>query len=436
MENEVLIYANNITTRLRYVLDFIFNDFLQIEYGLTQDFQRFLSYEGFKLTYGKELKDVPCVFSENILMDGFFQSLSPKAFVLGNTQAIFKNPNEAGYDFDIFSAIFFQLSRWEEFNDEVSERDEHHRYTGKSGWYQQNEAFIPPFVNMWIWHFAQYINGYFPELTFKAPNFKWVPTFDIDFGYQYKGKGGLRTIGASLKSFLKFDFKSISNRVKVLLGFTKDPYDFYGSLEQCLKGRRAYVFLLLTSFSKYNRGILPSQKWVKKLVSDIQQYAHAQVGIHPSYNSFNDTGKLIKETRLLSKSIGNVEHARMHFLQFEWLETQQNLTKAGVKHDYSMGYAHVAGYRAGTNIPFKAYDLELDEILPLTIHPLAVMDGTLSDYLKLTPEQAIEELKQMVLLTQKFGGPFVTLWHDHTMAKNSPWRKVFEELSQFVDNQE
>lgn len=436
MENEILIYANNITTRLRYVLDFIFNDFFQIDYGITQDFQKFQNYEGFKLTYGKELKDVPYVFSENILMDGYFKPLSPTAFSLGNTQAIFKNPNEGGYDFDVFSAIFFQLSRWEECSDEVSEIDVHNRYTGKSGWYQQNGTFIPPFVNMWIWHFAQYINTYYPELILKSPEFKWVPTFDLDFGFQFKGKGFFRTAGAFLKSFLKLDLKSVAKRTQVLVGHKKDPYDFYAGLDQNLRGRESYFFLLLTSFSKYNRGILPSKKWIRKLTSDIRKCSNAQIGIHPSYNSFTNTGKLIKETRSLEAVIGQVQYARMHFLQFDWLLTQQNLIKAGIKHDYSMGYAHISGYRAGTNIPFKAYDLELDEILPLTIHPLAVMDGTLSDYLKLTPEESLEELKQMMKLTQKYGGPFITLWHDHTMVQGSEWRKVFDELSEFVDSSE
>jgi len=51
------------------------------------------------------------------------------------------------------------------------------------------------------------------------------------------------------------------------------------------------------------------------------------------------------------------------------------------------------GFRAGICSPYNFYDLDIEVETKLRVHPFMVMDGTLKDYMKLTPTDAIETLK-------------------------------------------
>jgi hypothetical protein len=116
--------------------------------------------------------------------------------------------------------------------------------------------------------------------------------------------------------------------------------------------------------------------------------------------------------------------------------TYQNLIKAGITHDYTMGYAEQTGFRAGTARSFKWFDLHKNEITNLTVHPFAYMDGTLLEYLKLTPTEAKERIQELYKEVQKYGGTFSFLWHNETISGYQHWasyQEVFKE--NFVVNQ-
>ena len=70
--------------------------------------------------------------------------------------------------------------------------------------------------------------------------------------------------------------------------------------------------------------------------------------------------------------------------------------KAGIVEDYSMGYPSHAGFRAGTCNPFRFYDLPGERESELQIMPFQVMDRTLKDYMKLTPGEAVNKIKDII----------------------------------------
>ena len=99
--------------------------------------------------------------------------------------------------------------------------------------------------------------------------------------------------------------------------------------------------------------------------------------------------------------------------------------------DYSMGYAALPGFRAGICSTYNFYDLDREEETKLRIHPFAVMDGTLKDYMELSPDEAIDHIKVLIDEVKKVHGTFISLWHNETLSDKKRWNgwlRVYESL--------
>ena len=87
-----------------------------------------------------------------------------------------------------------------------------------------------------------------------------------------------------------------------------------------------------------------------------------------------------------------------------------------------MGYAEIAGFRASICTPFPFYDLDQDMPTKLMIHPFAVMDGTLNNYMSLTPQQATEVISSLIKEVKNVGGTFIPLWHNQSLNNQGEWK--------------
>lgn len=94
-----------------------------------------------------------------------------------------------------------------------------------------------------------------------------------------------------------------------------------------------------------------------------------------------------------------------------------------------MGYASQPGFRASICVPFYFFDLTQNEETTLRIHSLTYMDGTLREYLKLNPQQAMALISSLVDEVKAVNGEFISLWHNDTVSDEKDWkgwRQVFE----------
>ncbi len=159
---------------------------------------------------------------------------------------------------------------------------------------------------------------------------------------------------------------------------------------------------------------------------------YAQIGIHPSYYTNEQPNLLHKEIKNLESVVNkDITQSRQHFLRLNLPDTYRNLIDEDITDDYSMGYAALPGFRAGICSPYNFYDLDIEVETKLRVHPFMVMDGTLKDYMKLTPTDAIETIKKLIEEVKKVDGTFSSLWHNESLSDEQRWkgwRRVYEEL--------
>ena len=129
-----------------------------------------------------------------------------------------------------------------------------------------------------------------------------------------------------------------------------------------------------------------------------------------------------------------VLHSRQHFLKMQFPKTFRQLVELGIQHEYSMGYASQPGFRASICTPFPFYDVELEEEVPLMMHPFSVMEYTFTENLRLSPDESLEEMKKYIDVTRQFSGEMITVWHNRTFSEKDPawkgWNHVYEEMIQ------
>jgi len=193
---------------------------------------------------------------------------------------------------------------------------------------------------------------------------------------------------------------------------------------------RPIYFVLLADYGINDKNIPYTNRYFRQLIRYLADYA--DIGIHPSYASSIEPSLMVMETARLAKMLKReVELSRQHFLKLSLPETYRNLINNDITHDYTMGYAEVPGFRASICTEFPFFDLDQDVQTNLIIHPFAVMDGTLHDYMKLTPQKAITCIRELIGEVKKVGGTFMPLWHNSTLNDSGEWKgwlRVYTEM--------
>lgn len=428
----ILIFAPLLTSRLRYIMSLMLNEMLGLEISFTKKANEFSDFKGHKFSYGKRLEDEHLYFASAGLI--FEKGIGNPDIQLLNHQgvpAIFPvYERNSALPYDPFSAAFFMVSRYEEFL--PYRKDLYGRFTATESIAHKMGFLQKPVVNYWVKHVGDVLKKSFPGISIKTPQYRFLPTYDIDQAWAYKGKGFVRTLGAYIKSLISGDFADIAMRTKVISGIQADPFDTF---DLQLKLQKLYhlkpiYFFLYSRYGQYDKNIPTTNTKFRNLIKRMADYADA--GIHPSYASNSSNKILGYEIRELSTVLNiEISYSRQHFLKLHLPETYRNLALFDISSDFTMGFAALPGFRAGICTPFQFYDIDLETVVPITVVPFAVMDGTLRDYMSLQPDAAIEIIHQIVGEVKSVGGVFSSLWHNESLSETGRWigwRRVYEEL--------
>lgn len=403
---------------------------LGLSYTITTDEEAFAASELPKISYAYNPVGNELFFqAKNILFESGINEQNISIIEWENTKAFFSTGKKSVLPFDPFAASFFLLSRYEECLPHI--RDNYDRFEAKESIAYQQDFLKKPVVNIWVKKIKELLIEKYPQLNFRQNSYQYISTIDIDNAYAYKRKGLLRTFGAFGKDIISFNMPQLKERIKVLLGRMQDPYDTYDyqfSLQQKYKFRPVYFFLL-ADYDVNDKNVPHHNRKFQALIKSIAD--RADVGIHPSFNSNKIADKIETEIDRLSDIVHReITKSRQHFLILHFPKTYRNLIDLDITDEYSMGYAQETGFRAGICTPFNYYDLDLETATKLKVHPFTVMDATLKYYMKFTPDQAIEHVKQMVQEVKAVDGTFISLWHNETLSEKDQWqgwRKVYEE---------
>ena len=103
-----------------------------------------------------------------------------------------------------------------------------------------------------------------------------------------------------------------------------------------------------------------------------------------------------------------------------------------------MGYGSINGFRASVASPFYWYDLEKEEATYLLLYPFCYMEANSFFEQKITPQQALEEMRHYYQQVKKVNGTFISIWHNTFLGTDERfkgWRDVYYQFIQEVGSQ-
>ena len=433
---KMLILVPKVTGRVMYVFDLMLRQLLGLEYDLTTNVEQFKAFEGLKMHYGTQrIDDEPFVKADEILFERHVHEQSFRTAQFEGTvvpYAVYGQGNLM--PFDVFAASFILVSRYEEYLSQV--HDQYGRFRAESTWMFENGMLQKPLVNIWAKSLGIRLKSIYPDLPIKQAKFAFVPTYDVDAAWAYKHKGVYRTVGGFLKDLAEGDRERLTERHQVLRGKRKDPFDsfdFQFELQKEFKLKPIY-FILCGEYDTNDKNISLRKEAFRNLIKHLGDYA--DVGIHPSFSSYLDIDKMRHEIDNLSEVLHRpLTKSRQHFLRMNLPRSYQKLIELDINDDYTMGFASQAGFRAGIADTFRFYDLENDMVTNLRVHPFALMDGTMRDYLNLDLEASFQLAKQLVDEVKAVGGTFIYLTHNETLGGEKRWvgwPEMYRQLLEYI----
>ncbi len=433
----ILVYTKSINPRIEYALKIVFRVVLGIDFSIILKKEEFIGQQGIKINYSEEevpssLQVMPCgLLNENTIHP---QTINVSSW---NELPIIFQTNNPQVPFDLFSAVFYLVTRYEEYL--PFETDQHGRFeAGKSVAARENFLRIP-IVDLWCIALAKQLGIADRCSNIQSNNYSFKVTVDVDVPWSFRNKGLVYSVGSVLRDLFTGRFRNCVHRISVITGLRNDPGDNYKLLEQTEKriGHSIRYFILCRKYDTNHKNLSIGRSSFHKLLEQLDR--KKKVSIHPSFASSENSALLKEEIDYLSGVLDRkIDASRQHYLRLFFPGTYQKLIEHGILADFSMGYASQTGFRAGIARSFNYYDLSTEQETRLRIYPFQVMDRTLLSYLKLSPEAAVQEFDYYTNIIRSVGGEFICLWHNDSLCDYGEWkgwRKVFEntiEMNEYI----
>lgn len=305
---------------------------------------------------------------------------------------------------DIVYATFFFTSRAEELIN--PKRDEHGRFAARFSMLSEKSRLQIPRLDEYARLVLKQLNLPLPESGFGHIYL----THDIDTIAQYRSLRG--SIGGILRGEIKQVLRSWRN-------IHNDPlYTFPWIIDQDKKVKNADViyFVKHTKGKGYDYPQYPLWGHDYKELKKMLRHRNTYMGIHGSYYG----------------SIPPIKYSRMfraHYLRSS-IDHMQRLADAGYTDDFTMGFADQAGFRLQTSRAVRWINPQTMQLTPLTLHPLIVMDNTLSEpkYMNLTEDEAYFLCERLIEKVRLHHGDLCLLWHNSNFNDSTYHKTLYEKV--------
>ncbi|WP_417882050.1 polysaccharide deacetylase family protein [Xanthomarina gelatinilytica] len=416
----LLVYTHKITPRLKYAFKQVFTRILGIPVDFTTTIEDFIAHDSLKMSYTRQpLSNEIFVRSHDILYEQGLSDVEISVQDWEETKCFFFNGDKSAIPFDIFSASFYLLSRYEEYLPHV--KDQYGRFTAQESLAYKHDFLHQPVVDIWAYKFKKVFQENYPDFQFPERQYTIKPIIDVPSAYNFKLKGIMRTFGGTVKDLFSFNFKKLYYRYMVLFGLKRDTYDTFKYIinKQKHSQFKFLFFFLIGDYSTYDKGI-DAQK--KKFITLIKQVAdYCQVGLKASYFALEDISILKKEKGRMEAILNTSLSASRHsFSKLNLPESYRNLVELEILEDYTMGYVNHPGFRAGTCTPFFFYDLDYEIQTPLKICSYHLLDYSLLKFQSLLDKK--KALNEIIYQVKKVHGEFVPVFHNYTFSEVDRWK--------------
>jgi len=421
----LLIYTHKITPRFSYITKQIFTRILGIDIIATTKIEDFIKHSGAKITYTKQaLQNEFFVRSNDLLFEQGINDLEIKVGRWDTIPCFFNAGDRSNIPFDIFSASFYLLSRYEEYLPHV--KDNYGRYPYEESIAFTNDFLQKPVVDIWAFKLLDSLKERFPDLEYKQRKYEYTSIIDVTTSHCYKYKGVIRSIAGALLDVASLRFNKPLQRILVLINYKKDPYDNFSELIAKHKdfGIKSMFFFQYADYSTYDKNIPVNNNEFKYLIKSVADYSI--VSLAGSYASLSNKELLKEEKKRLSNVINRtVNGIRIRYNKVNIPDSYRDLVAAEFTDDYTMGYRHQIGFRAGTCSPFYFYDISLEVQQSIKVHPLAVNDYALLKYKK--KEEIFNKINFLYTEVKNNNGNFITVFSNELLGEKHKinWKEMY-----------
>ncbi len=342
--------------------------------------------------------------------------------VLYGTDRITTNETGTICEIDVFAAIFFMLTRWEE--QFIEKPDKYQRFSAEASLAWRWDFLHRPIVEEYLLFLKNMLRHILPGIVFRPTEFKVQFTHDIDF---WSAPVRLRNFAKDIlvrRSFSAFSKRWAywRNRVNPI-----DLFDLFMDVSE-RHGGQAHFYCI----AGHRAGKLDGEKYYnhpqyRATLRRVIARGHV-VGLHPSVQTLDNPTYLIEEKERLESIIGApVTTGRQHLLRFKLPDTWEYWEQAGLTCDSTLGYAGAPGFRCGTGRTFPVFSVRQRRVLNLREMPLIVMDTTLKNYLGLYPNAGFARMAQFIETGRQYQMPITLLLHNSLGddIEWPGWKKVY-----------
>ena len=352
----------------------IFTRILGIDVSFTTTVEDFIKHSGPKITYSKTPLQNEFFIRSNSLL--FEQGISDVDIIMNDWDGLpcfFEAGERSNIPFDIFSASFYLLSRYEEYLPHV--KDELGRFPVKESLAYQHKFLQRPLVDLWAKKFLGVLKERFPDIEQKKRKYQFTSIVNVTSSHCFAHRGFFRTLGGVILDLSKFKLLRLAKRVVVWVRPSKDPYDNFSYLVNLHKEIRCKTmfFFQFADYSRHDKNVSIFKNKFRYLIKSVADYSRVSLSASDKSSLSNEILKDEKDklAELLNRP---VTYARMRYNRINIPKTYQDLVATEFTDDFTMGYTHQIGFRAGTCTPFYFYDINLEVQQPIRIHPFAVCD--------------------------------------------------------------
>ena len=144
----LLIYTSKITSRHKYIFKSFFDEIYQIKFQITESEDEFKAFDGAKLNFSNNsFEDEIFIESMGLLNEKGINQQDINVSFENKIPIFFQSQSNASMSFDVFSATFYLLSRYEEYLPFV--KDEHQRFQAENSLAYKNDFLQKPVINIW-----------------------------------------------------------------------------------------------------------------------------------------------------------------------------------------------------------------------------------------------------------------------------------------------